>query len=167
MIIQFFITDGSVLLIIINVAGILVTTAALALLGVWIHVNTRNKQTVSSTAKQYGAQNSPQQGGNQQYYQQPYSAQYSPQSNSQTGVPQSVPGQQYYQQQYPQQAYTQQQYPQQQYYSASGYQQPATPQQRSDASSEAEAIKTYKELLDNGMITQEEYELKKKQILGI
>ena len=35
------------------------------------------------------------------------------------------------------------------------------------ASSDADELKKYKELLDQGAITQEEYEAKKKQILGL
>lgn len=40
-------------------------------------------------------------------------------------------------------------------------------QQNSDAFSKADEIKKYKDLLDNGMITQEEFEQKKKEILEL
>ena len=40
-------------------------------------------------------------------------------------------------------------------------------QQEKNKNSSVEELKQYKELLDNGVITQEEFEAKKKQLLGI
>lgn len=43
----------------------------------------------------------------------------------------------------------------------------ATSAKLSEAKSVAEDLKTYRELLDSGLITQEEFDLKKKQLLGL
>lgn len=48
---------------------------------------------------------------------------------------------------------------------ASAARQEAAPQ--SNATAGAEELKRYKELLDSGVITQEEFDAKKKQILGL
>ncbi len=60
-----------------------------------------------------------------------------------------------------------QQYYQQGAYQQGGYPQGQQPGQQYNNMSDADKIKAFKELLDNGTITQEEFEQKKKQILGI
>ena len=44
---------------------------------------------------------------------------------------------------------------------------PPTPTAVSKATAEADALKKYKEMMDNGLITEEEYNAKKKQLLGL
>lgn len=43
----------------------------------------------------------------------------------------------------------------------------AAPHRAATALGTAEELKTYKELLDTGVITQEEFDAKKKQLLGL
>lgn len=44
---------------------------------------------------------------------------------------------------------------------------PQTPKEETSAQSEIDMIRKYKELLDSGIITQEEFDAKKKQLLGL
>ncbi|MBR4344689.1 MAG: SHOCT domain-containing protein [Lachnospiraceae bacterium] len=143
--------DQAVLSVIIYILSLL----AFIMLGIWLYVSTIPSNNGFAT-NQFDEQFFTQSVDNQQYFQQPYAVQYAPQYDQQSTM----------QQPYIQQP-TIQEPIQQPTIQQSTLQQPETPQQRLAAQYEAEAIKTYKELLDNGMITQEEYDLKKKQILGI
>ena len=140
---------------------------ALALCGAWIFINidSENVHSASGQNKQYPQQSIgqpyypqkqtyyPQQGG----YQQPYAPNYNQQPvNYQQGMAQPYGQSQYNQPQYQQPQYNQ-----------PVYQQSVEPQPALGATNEIEMLKAYRELLDNGTITQEEFDQKKKQILGL
>ena len=42
-----------------------------------------------------------------------------------------------------------------------------TVEEKTSSSSQADELKKFKDLLDNGIITQEEFDAKKKQLLGL
>ena len=100
-------------------------------------------------------------------YNQPQGQQFTHQPNNPQGNFQQ--GQSYYQGNFQQgQGYYQGNFAQgQQYYQQGGFPQGQQPGQQPNNMSDADKIKAFKELLDNGTITQEEFEQKKKQILGL
>ncbi len=147
--------------------------SAFLLMGIWTHIN-GGMRNYDMPYQQYGQ--NPQPGMGQPYYpnqgvaspsyQQPYAQPY---GQPQYGQPQYAPAPQ---PQYGQPQYapaSQPQYGQPQYAPAPQpqYGQQEDPQPVFGAAGEADMLKTYKELLDNGTITQEDFDQKKKQILGL
>ena len=94
--------------------------------------------------------------GNDEFYEQPQQFQQYDDYNDQYNNGYAQP-------QYPQNDYNYQQ-PQ---YNQPAYQQPVEPQPAFGPTYEADMLKSYKELLDSGIITQEEFDQKKKQVLGL
>ena len=155
------------------IVDLILFTTAFLLMGIWTHIN-GGMRNYDMPYQQYGQ--NPQPGMGQPYYpnqgvaapgyQQPYAQPY---GQPQYGQPQYAPAPQ---PQYGQSQYApapQPQYGQPQFAPASQpqYGQQEDPQPVFGAAGEADMLKTYKELLDNGTITQEDFDQKKKQILGL